>query len=49
MAIIQLFAAVLLLIGTGGASRAVRVMQLAAAVGLFIADLVAFFRAQEAK
>ena len=42
VAIIQLVASVLLLIGTGGASLAARIMQLGAAVALFIADLAAF-------
>lgn len=45
VAIIQLGASILLLIGTGGASLAAKVMQLGAAIALFIADLVAFIRA----
>lgn len=45
VAIVQLGASVLLLIGTGGASLAAKVMQLGAAIALFIADLVAFIRA----
>jgi hypothetical protein len=45
VAVVQLVASVLLLIGTGGASLAAKVMQLAAAVALFIADLIAFIRA----
>lgn len=45
VAILQLVASILLLIGTGGASFAARVISLAGAIALFIADLVAFIRA----
>ena len=45
IAIVQLVASVLLLIGTGGASMAAKIMQLGAAVALFLADLVGFVRA----
>lgn len=45
VAIIQLVASVLLLIGTGGATMAAKIMQLGAAIAMFLADLVGFIRA----
>ena len=45
IAIVQLIASVLLLIGTAGASLAAKILQLAGAVAMFIADLVGFIRA----
>jgi hypothetical protein len=45
VAIIQLVASVLLLIGTGGATLAAKIMQLGAAIAMFLADLVGFIRA----
>lgn len=45
VAIIQLVASVLLLIGTGGATMAAKIMQLGAAIAMFLADLVGFTRA----
>ena len=45
VAIIQLVASVLLLIGTGGAAMAAKIMQLGAAIAMFLADLVGFIRA----
>lgn len=45
VAIVQLVASILLLIGTGGASLAAKIMQLGGAIALFLADLVGFIRA----
>lgn len=45
VAVLQLIASILLLIGTGGASFAAKVISLAGAIVMFIADLVAFSRA----
>lgn len=45
IAIVQLVASVLLLIGTAGASLAAKILQLAGAVAMFIADLVGFIKA----
>lgn len=49
LAVLQLIAAVLLLVATAGASLAAKILQLAVAIGLFIADIVSFIRALEKK
>jgi hypothetical protein len=49
VAVLQLIASILLLIGTGGASLAARILTLAGAIAMFIADLVGLVREMQAQ
>jgi hypothetical protein len=49
VAVLQLIASILQLIGTGGASLAARILTLAGAIAMFIADLVGLVREMQAK
>ena len=49
IAVVQLIAAVLLMIATAGASLAAKILQLAAAIALFITDVVSFVLALQKK
>jgi hypothetical protein len=49
IAVVQLIAAVLLMISTAGASLAAKILQLAAAIALFITDVVSFVLALQKK